>query len=84
MVPTPPRGERDRGRNATSEEGSAIPTLISDVGIEKGKGIVRPSNLNKYGEGSSGIKKEEPTNQETRRTEQCVLKSKTVPKLQIK
>ena len=44
MVLAPLHGERDRGRNAPSEEGSTIPTLISDMGIEKGKGIVRPSD----------------------------------------
>ena len=84
MVPAPPRGERDHGKNAPSEEGSVIPTLISDMETKKGKGIVRPSDPLIDGEGSSGLKKEEAANQETRRTEQCVLKSKTVPKLQIK
>ena len=68
MVPSPPRGERDNGRNSPLEEGSQIPTLISDMEIEKGKGIVIPYDPIRDGEGSSGIKKEEATNQETRRT----------------
>ena len=62
MVPTPPHGERDRGTNAYSEEGLAIPSIISDMETEKGKGIVRPSDLLRYGEGSSGINKEDATN----------------------
>lgn len=62
MVPALPLGERDHGRNAPSKEGSTIPTLILNMGIKKGKGIVRPYNLKKYGEGSSGLKKEEATN----------------------
>ena len=84
MVPTPPRGERDRGRNAPLEEGSVIPTLISDIETKKGKGIVRPSDPLIDGEGSSGLKKEEASNQEMRRIGKCVPKSKIVPKLQIR
>ena len=84
MVPTPPRGERDCGRNASSEEGPAIPSVISNMETEKGKGIVRPSDPLIDGEGSSGINKDEATNEGTRRTGKCVPKSKIVPKLQIK
>ena len=84
MVPSPLCGEKDRGSNVSSEEGSVIPSLISDMETEKGKGLVRPYDLLIYGEGSSGLKKDEATKQETIRTGQCVPKSKTVPKLQIK
>ena len=58
MVPAPPRGERERGRNATVEEG----TVILGMETEKGKGIINPSNLPRDGEGSSGISKEETNN----------------------
>ena len=68
MDPYPPRGERDRGKNASSEEGPANPSVISGMETEKGKGIVSPSNTLKDGEGSGGINKEETTNQGTRRT----------------
>ena len=62
MVPALPLGERDHGRNAPSKEGSTIPTLILNMGIKKGKGIVRPSDSLIDGEGSSGLKKEEAAN----------------------
>ena len=81
MVHSPPHGERDRGRNASSEEGPANPSVISRMETKKGKGIVSPSDTLKYGEGSGGINKEETANQGTRRIWKCVLKSKTVPKL---
>ena len=84
MVPAPPRGERDRGRNASTEEGPVIPFVISRMEIEKGKGIVSPSDMLKDGEGSSGVTKEETNNQGTRRTRKCVPKSKMVLKLQMK
>ena len=77
MVPTPPRGERDRGRNEIVEEG----TIILGKENEKGKGIINASTMPKDGEGSSGIRKEETNNQGIRRTRQCVPKSKTMPKL---
>ena len=57
MVPAPPCGERDRGRSAPSEDGSAIPTLISDMETEKGKGLESAPDLLIDGEGSSGLKK---------------------------
>ena len=50
------------------EEGSTIPTLISDMEIEKGKGLASAPESLIYGEGSSELKKEETTKQETRRT----------------
>ena len=84
MVPAPPHGERDMGRSAPSKEGSTIPTRISDRETEKGKGIVSALDSLIDGEGSSGLKKEGKLKQETRRTRQCIPKSKTVPKLQIK
>ena len=68
MVPTPPHGERDHGRNAPSEEGSAIPTLISDMETEKGKALVGAFDSLIDGEGFSGLKKEQTAKQETRRT----------------
>ena len=55
MVIAPPRWETDYGRNATTEEG----TVILGMETEKGKGIINPSNSFRYGEGSSGISKEE-------------------------
>ena len=80
MVPTPSLSERDRGRNAITEEG----TVILGMETKKGTGTINPSNSPKDREGSSGISKEETNNQGTRRTGQCVPKSKTVPKLHIK
>ena len=59
MVHSPLYGERVHGRNAPSEEGSIIPTLIPDMENEKGKGLVRASHSLIDGEGSSGLKKEE-------------------------
>ena len=59
MVHPPLHGERDHGRNAPSEEGSVIPTMISDMETKKGKGLVRQSDSLIDGEGSSGLKKEE-------------------------
>ena len=79
MVPAPPRGERDRGRNETIEEG----TVILGKENENGKGVINASIMPRDGEGCSGIRKEETNNQGIRRTGQCVPKSKTVPKLQI-
>ena len=80
MVPAPPWGERDRGRNETVEEG----TIILGKENEKGKGIINASTMPRDGEGSSGISKEETNNQGIRRIGQCVSKSKMMPKLQIK
>ena len=64
MVPTPPQGERDRGRNATVEEG----TVFLGNENEKGKGIINASTMPRDGEGYSGISKEETNNQGIRRT----------------
>ena len=80
MVPAPPRGERDHGRNETVEEDS----VILGKENEKGKGIINASIMPRDGEGCSGTRNEEKNNQGIRRTRQCVPKSKTVPKLQIK
>ena len=77
MVPTPPQGERERGRNETLE----AETILLGTEHDKGKGVINAQNTPKYGEGCSGTIKEETNNQGTRRTGQCVLKSKTVPKL---
>ena len=73
MVPAPPRGERDRGRNETIEEG----TVILGKENENGKGVINASIMPRDGEGCSGIRKEETNNQGIRRIGQCVLKSKT-------
>ena len=80
MVPTPPPGERDHGRNETVEE----QYVILGKENEKGKGVINAPITPRDGEGYSGIRKEETNNQGIRRTGQCVSKSKTVPKLQIK
>ena len=80
IVHAPPQGERDRGRNETIEAESVI------LGKEnkKGKGVINDPIMPRDGDGCSGIIKEETNNQGIIRTGQCVLKSKTVPKLQIK
>ena len=80
MVPAPPRGERDRGRNETVEADSVILGKEND----KRKGVINAHITPKDGEGCNGTRKEETNNQGTRRTGQCVPKSKTVPRLQIK
>ena len=80
MVYAPPWGERDRGRNEIVEEDF----VISGKENEKGKGIINASIMPRDGEGCSGTRNEETNNQGIRRTRQCVPKSKTVPKLQIK
>ena len=77
MVPAPPRGERDHVRNEIVEEG----TVFLGTENEKGKGIINASTMHRYGEGSSGISKEETNNQGIRRIGQFIPKSKTVPKL---
>ena len=51
---------------------------------DKGKAIFNAQTTAKDGEGCNGARKEEATNQGTRRTGQFVLKSKTIPRLQIK
>ena len=48
--------------------GSVIPTLISDMEIEKGKGLMREYDLLIDAKCSSGIKKEEMMKRETKRT----------------
>ena len=80
MVLAPPRGEKDCGRNETIE----VEYVILGKENEKGKGVINAPITPRDGEGYSGIRKEETNNQGTRRTGQCVLKSKTVPRLQIK
>ena len=40
MVPTPPRGGRDLGRNVPLEDGSVVPILSLDMEVQKGKGLV--------------------------------------------
>ena len=51
---------------------------------DKGKGVINAQIFPKDGEGCSGTRKEETNNQGTRRTGQCVPKSKMVPRLHIK
>ena len=68
MVPAPPHGGRDLRRNAPSEDGSAVPVMSLDMEIKKGKGLASAPESLIYGEGSSELKKEETTKQETRRT----------------
>ena len=80
MVPAPPQGERDRGRNETVEE----EYVKLGKENEKGKGVINAPITPRDGEGCSGIRKEETNNQGMKRTGQCVSKSKTVPKMQIK
>ena len=80
MVPAPPRGERDHGRIETVEVESAFLGKEND----KGKGLINAQISPKDGEGCSGTRKEETISQGTRRTGQCIPKSKTVPRLQIK
>ena len=55
---------------------------IATMGSDKDKGKIVFSS--KDGEGCSGTRKEEVSNQGTRRMGQCVPKSNTVPRLQIK
>ena len=64
MVPTPPWGERNCGRNKIAEEG---PVILGKEN-EKGKGIINAYTMPKDGEGSSGISKEKNNNQGIRRT----------------
>ena len=77
MVPAPPRGKRDRGRNETVE---ADPVILGKEN-EKGKGAINAPITPRDGEGCSRIRKEETNNQGTRRTGQCVLKSKTADQI---
>ena len=74
MVPALPCVGRDLRRSSLSEDGLAGPILSLDVEIKKGKGLVRTHEPKKYGEGTSGLKKEETMKPETRRTRQCVPK----------
>ena len=80
MVPAPPWGERDHGRNEKVEAEEMF--LGKENG--KGKGVINAQTLPKDGEGCNVTRKEEANNQGTRRTGQCIPKSKTVPRLQIK
>ena len=80
MVLAPTQGERDRGRTETVEAESTFLGKEND----KGKGVINAHISPKDGEGCSGTRKEEKNNQGTRRTGQCVLKSKTILRLKIK
>ena len=77
MVLAPPLGERDRGRP------EAVETEITKAKYEKdeGKVVLNDQETTKDGEGCSGTRKEEATNQDARRIGQCVPKSKMVPRL---
>ena len=80
MILAPPRGERDGGRNEIVEEES----FILGKENEKGKGVINDPIMPRNGNAVVESRKEETNNQGTRRTGQCVLKSKTVTRLQIK
>ena len=80
MVAAPPRGGRDRGRPEALE--AETTTLGSEK--DKGKAVFNAQTTAKDGEECSGTRKEEATNQGTRRIGQCIPKSKTMTKLQIK
>ena len=75
MVHAPPRGERDRGRPEAVE----VETTTLGSEKDKGKAVFNAQTIAKDGEGCSGTRKEEATNQGTRRTRQCIQKSKTIP-----
>ena len=75
MVPAPPQGERDRGRPEAMEAESTIAESKKD----KGKAVLNAQPTNMDGEGCSGTRKEEVTNQGAKRIGKCVLKSKTIP-----
>ena len=61
MVPAPPRGERDGGRNEIVE----AEFVILGKENEKGKGVINDPIMPRDGEGSSGIRKEETNTQGT-------------------
>ena len=64
MVPAPPRGERDRGRPEAVE----AKITIAESEKDKGKAILNDQATAKDGDGCSGTRKEEATNQDARRT----------------
>ena len=69
-----------------ADEGSLTPVQSMDMEFEKDKGKrpISDSQSGKSGEGTSGTTKEILTKEGNRRTGQCLPKSKTIPKLQIK
>ena len=68
MVPAPPWGERDHGRNETVE---AEPYFLGKEN-DKGKGVINAPISPKDGEGCSGTRKEETNNHDKRRKGQFV------------
>ena len=54
---------------------------IAESEKDKGKAILNDQETAKDGEGYSGTRKEEATNQDVRRIGQCVLESKMIPRL---
>ena len=68
-------------------DGAAMPPIQSssmETEIDKGKRPIYDTQLGKAGEGTSGTNKEMSAKEVNRRMGQCVPKSKTVPKVQIK
>ena len=80
MVPTPPQEERDH----RSPEYVKVNTSTTGSDKDKGKIVTNAQTNANAREGCSGTRKEEILNQGTRRMGQCVPKSNTVPRLQIK
>ena len=74
------RGERDRG----SPEDVEVETTTMGSDKDKEKVVFNAQTNVKDGEGCSGTRKEEVINQGTRRMGQCIPKSNTVPRIQIK
>ena len=68
-------------------DGGAMPPIQSsamEIEIDKGKRPIFDTQLGKVGEGTSGTDKDISPKEVNRRVGQCMPKSKTVPKLQIK
>ena len=68
-------------------DGGAVPLIqisTTETEIDKGKRPIFDTQLGKVGEGTSGTDKEISPKEVSKRVGQCVPKSKTVPKLQIK
>ena len=63
---------------------SPIQSVDMEFEKEKGKSLISDSQLGEPGEGTSGTIKESSTKEGNIRNGQCLPKSKTIPKLQIK
>ena len=60
-----------------------VEITIAEYEKDKGKAVLNDQATVRDGQGCSGTRKEEATNHDARRIEQCVLKSKMIPRLQI-